>query len=135
VARRENVKDEKGRSEECLTVQWQERDVKPMIINVTNAKAISKVAGSSYIEDWAGVMVTLYTTEVNAFGEVMEAVRIRQTAPRIQKPILSQDHPKWNDAVEAIRSGKSNVASIRKHYQLSTKMAEELENSATREVA
>src|SRR5690606_18514984 len=65
----ETVKDDKGRSEDCLVVHWQQKDVKPMIVNVTNSKAISKVAGSPYIEEWIGVTVALFTTEVPAFGE------------------------------------------------------------------
>lgn len=129
-ASRELVKDEKGRSEECLVVHWKQRDTKPMIINVTNAKAISKVAGSNYIEDWAGVTVSLFTTEVNAFGEIVEAVRIRQTAPKINKPKLTPDSPKWAGARAAMERGETSVDSIRQHYQLSEKHASELESAA-----
>ena len=101
-----------------------------MIVNVTNSKAISKVAGSSYIEDWRGVSVSLYTTEVNAFGEVVEAVRIRQTAPKITKPTLSPDHPKWSEAVAAIQSGSTTIAKVRGHYTLSSDNARTLQAEA-----
>jgi hypothetical protein len=38
---------------------WAENGYKPMILNRTNAKTISKLLGSSYVEDWSGKRVTL----------------------------------------------------------------------------
>lgn len=130
-ARRENVKDASGRSEECLVVHWEESE-KPMIVNVTNSKAISKVAGSPFIEEWPGVAVSLFTTEVSAFGETVEAVRVRQTAPRKQKPELTPGGPKWDDAVDAVRGG-TTLEKIRKHYRISAEHAEQLEDAAASE--
>jgi len=116
-AKHEKVKDNNGRTEDCLVVHWKE-DEKPLIVNVTNSKAITKVAGSPYIEDWSGTTVALYTTEVQAFGETVEAVRVRQTAPKLQKPALSPEHPKWGKAVESVASGKTTIAKIKKSYTL-----------------
>jgi len=118
------VKGDKGRAEDCLVIHWQEKDVKPMIINVTNSKAIAKVSGSPYIEDWVGIKVGLFSAEISAFGEVVEAVRIRQTPPKIVKPILKPTHPKWADASASIQAGTTTVENIRKHYQLSAGNAE-----------
>jgi hypothetical protein len=64
----EDVKNKDGKSDTVMTVRFKEKDVKPLICNVTNAKAIEKVAGSGYIEDWTGVPIQLYVTEVSAFG-------------------------------------------------------------------
>jgi len=126
------VEGEKGKAEDCLVVHWKEADVKPMIVNVTNSKAISKVAGSPYIEDWAGTAVSLYTTEVKSFGgEMVEGVRIRQTAPKIEKPILTPKHPKWDKAVQALSEEKTTIAAIRKSYTLSKKHENALEEAAS----
>ena len=127
-------KGEKGQSEDCLVIHWNERDVKPLIVNVTNSKAISKVAKSSYIEDWKGVAVSLYTAEVNAFGETVEAVRVRQTPPKIKLDSLNPNHPKWMEAVNALSSGKTSIPAIRKHYALSSKDGDLLERASNGEV-
>lgn len=114
----ERVEAEKGRSDDCLVVHWKEKE-KPLICNVTNSKAISKVAGSAFIEDWIGTRVTLMVMPVSAFGETVDAVRVRQTAPRSAKPELTPNHPKWQGARDAIASGQTTIESIRKHYRLS----------------
>ena len=128
-AKKERVKDSSGKTEQCLVVHWKE-DQQPMIVNVTNSKSITKVAGSPYIEEWTGVAVSLYTTEVSAFGETVEAVRVRQTAPQIQKPELTPDHPKWGDAVKAIADGSTTIEQARRHYRISPTVADQLSADA-----
>jgi hypothetical protein len=69
-----------------LIIHFEERGWKPMIVNNTNGKAITKVAKSKFIEHWAGVKIQLYVDpNVKAFGEIHEALRIRTVAPRIQE--------------------------------------------------
>lgn len=104
-AGREVVKDNKGKSEECLVAHFKESGTKPMIVNVTNAKAISKVSGSQYIENWVGTPIELFTTEVQAFGEVVDAVRVKPTAPRIEKPVLNEKHSAYKAVQEAVQEG------------------------------
>ncbi len=55
----------------------------PMIIgNKDNAKALQKLAGSQYIEDWKNIPVTIYVKKgIKAFGEVVDALRIKDTPP------------------------------------------------------
>ena len=104
-AGRETVKDNKGGEEACLVVRFKE-DEKPLICNVTNSKAIDKVAGSPMIEDWAGVKIELYTTTVSAFGDQVEAVRVKKTPPRV-KPELTKKHPAYDKVVAAVSDGYS----------------------------
>lgn len=60
--------------------------LKPLILNVTNSKAITKVAGSPYFEDWPGVEIQLYIDpNVRAFGEIVSAVRVRPRKPAARK--------------------------------------------------
>ena len=82
----ENVTGADGKKEECMVMRF-ENGVKPMIVNATNAKTITKVLGSPYIEDWAGQKIQLFVDKVKAFGEVVEALRVRPSRPREQAPV------------------------------------------------
>ena len=77
------VKTAEGTSEKAV-VYFRE-NVKPMILNVARSKAITKVAGSKFIEDWSGVPIQLYIDDnVKAFGDVVSAVRVRHRKPVIR---------------------------------------------------
>ena len=52
---------------------------KPMILNKENMKLITKVTGTPYIEQWAGKSITLHVVPVRAFGETVDAVRVKFT--------------------------------------------------------
>ena len=80
-ADKESFTGTSGKKEEGLLVYFAE-PVKPMICNATNAKAIAKVAGSPYVEDWKGTRISLYSQEVSAFGETVDALRVRPYAPK-----------------------------------------------------
>ncbi|MCU7381038.1 hypothetical protein [Hominibacterium faecale] len=71
-----------GKKEDGLLIHFRESDAKPMICNSTNAKAITKVAGTPYVEDWKGVRIALYSQEVSAFGETVDALRVRPFPPK-----------------------------------------------------
>lgn len=72
----ERVHSPDGKTEECMVIHWRENE-KPLIANVTNCKMIGKVLGSNYIEQWTGQRIVLGTDKVKAFGDVVEAVRVR----------------------------------------------------------
>lgn len=80
---REVITGKEGKQEECTIVRWQE-DEKPLILNATNGKTISKVVGSPYIEEWVGKSVVLGVEKVKAFGEVLDAVRVKNEKPKQQ---------------------------------------------------
>ena len=77
---RSDVKNDRG-TEKKLTVHFKEAR-KPMICNVTNAKAISKAVGSTKVENWENKAVALYRATISAFGETRECIRIRDYAPK-----------------------------------------------------
>jgi len=83
--RQEDVIGSDGKKEECAVCHWKERDFKPMILNVTNLKAIAKVVGSPYIDDWAGHRIQIGTEQVRAFGTITDALRVRPEATREEK--------------------------------------------------
>ena len=78
-----------GKKDEGIVVHFKETGVKPMICNATNAKAITKVAGSPYIEDWSNTKIAFYAAEVSAFGETVDALRVRPFAPKVEEYICS----------------------------------------------
>ena len=73
-----------GKKETGLLIHFVEKEAKPMICNATNAKTITKVAGSPYVEDWKGAKIALFATEVNAFGDTVEALRVRPYTPKTE---------------------------------------------------
>ena len=115
---REDVVGQNGKKEEC-TVAYLDNE-KPLILNRTNCKIISKLYGTPYIEDWSGKEVILYATKVDAFGEEVEALRIRQRLPQPdKKPELTPDHPKWNDAKKALADGNVTIGQIKQKFEIS----------------
>jgi len=75
-----------GRAEK--TVLNFKENCKPLILNVTNSKAISKVTGKKKVEEWKGARIVLYIDpHVKAFGDIVSAVRVRPFAP---KPTVQQ---------------------------------------------
>lgn len=79
--KRELVYNPSGSGKEECTVAYFQEDVKPLILNVTNCKTISKVWGSPYIEDWPGRKIILKVKKVSAFGEMTDAVRVASERP------------------------------------------------------
>lgn len=78
--KKEMVTGADGKKEECIVCHWEE-DQKPMILNVTNCKMIAKLLKSPYIERWAGHRIQIGAEVVSAFGEKVEALRVRRTLP------------------------------------------------------
>lgn len=72
----EPVKNMDGKEEMCIVAKISGAK-KPLILNKTNCKIISKVANTPYIEKWTGVKIILYVAKVKAFGEVVDAIRVK----------------------------------------------------------
>jgi hypothetical protein len=68
------VFDGNGSKEECVVIHFNES--KPMVMNATNLKAVSKVIGTPFIEDWVGNKLEVTSKKVKAFGEIHDALRI-----------------------------------------------------------
>ena len=81
---KEMVTGADGKKEECIVCYWQEEQ-KPMILNVTNCKMIAKLLKTPYIERWAGHRIQIGAEVVSAFGEKVEALRVRKTLPEEAK--------------------------------------------------
>lgn len=104
--------------------------VKPMILNVTNCKIIKKFSGSNYIEDWADIQVTIYIKSVTAFGEEVEALRIREKQPVVEKPQLTPMHPSWPKAVDYLRGEGASLPKILESWDMTVEDQEKLKEEA-----
>ena len=76
----EMVTSPDGKKEECMVCHWQEQE-KPMILNITNAKMIQKLLKTPYIEEWSGRRIQICVERVKAFGEIVDALRVRNFLP------------------------------------------------------
>ena len=79
--REEKVTGTDGKKDDCVVCHFSERGVKPMILNATNMKTITKVLSTPYIEEWAGKRIQIGVEKVKAFGDVVDALRVRKFAP------------------------------------------------------
>lgn len=99
AARREKVRDIKtGDQVDELIIRFKEHK-KPMICNVTNAKAIEKLAKSAYTEDWIGQRIQIGVEKVKAFGDIHDALRVRAYV-REQPP--TKETPTCADCMKAV---------------------------------
>lgn len=52
---------------------------KGLVINKTNWKLIVEVTGEEDSDAWTGKQITLFTLDVDAFGDVVSAIRVKKT--------------------------------------------------------
>ena len=79
----ETVTGPEGKKEDCMVCHWKER-VKPMILNSTNARMIQKLLKTPYIEAWSGHRIQIGVEMVKAFGEIVDALRVRSFLPETE---------------------------------------------------
>jgi hypothetical protein len=91
-----------GKKEECTVAKLVGH--KPLILNVTNSKSISKLYGP-FIEDWAGKKITLYASTAKLAGEMVECLRIRPNMPDEPQQRRALNDDRLNSAILAIKSG------------------------------
>jgi hypothetical protein len=125
----EKVTGDKGRKEDCLIVHFKE-DVKPMILNRTNCKAIEKAHKTAFIEDWKGKSIAVYVKDgIEAFGDVVEALRVRPYKPTLSLPELTKAHKSWMKVVKYLSEDKS-INDVEKKYTISADVREQLLDEA-----
>ena len=113
---------EGNRKDSCVVAEL--KGQKPMILNVTNCKAIAELAGSDDMEDWAGKAVTIYVAHgIKAFGKTVDALRIKTTAPKAAAKKAKDDfNPKsegWDKAIAALEGGAVTLDQVEKKYSVS----------------
>jgi len=125
----EQVVGDKGKKEMCLVAHLEGN--KPFIINRTNAKMISKLVGSPFVENWVGKSITLFTSTTSVAGETVECLRIRPTLPTTKAKVeLTPEHPKWDSAVQFVAKG-GKVEELLKSYNITPENIAKLTPDAT----
>jgi len=106
---------------------------KPMIVNSVNAKNITKALGSPFIEDWIGKPITLYVIKIRAFGENMEALRVRDVAPKIALPDLPLNSKAHAGTLEAVIKGRTTkeaaIDFLKSKYTVSGEIIKSIEDA------
>jgi len=64
----------------------------PLILNVTNAKAIARLHGEE-ITAWKGKRITLYPTQTQFGHKTVDCIRVRDAVPAQQPPAPSGPDP------------------------------------------
>jgi hypothetical protein len=84
----EKVKDTRGDEQVCLVAYFREHS-KPMVLNKTNCKTIEKLYGP-FIEEWAGKRIVIMSKKVSAFGDEVDALRVKKSLPSPEIKINSE---------------------------------------------
>lgn len=80
----ETITNADGKKEDELVIHFVENH-KPMIVNSTNAKTITKLLKTPYIEQWVGNKIQIYARRIRAFGEDVDALRVRDFLPKAEQ--------------------------------------------------
>ena len=98
-----------GKKETCSVMHFIE-DVKPLVLNATNSKTITKLLKTPYIEQWAGRKIQLYVEcGIKAFGDIVDAIRVRPFLP-VEKTLVCAD---CGSLIEGF--GKPSAEVVAKH--------------------
>lgn len=111
----DRIVDEKvvtnGQSEVCTVIYWTEKDVKKMIINITNKKTLARLYKTTDTEKLKGKAVTIGIDKVKAFGDVHDALRIRKKIPQAVNVALPKCEKCGQDIAPAYGMNPEQVAS------------------------
>jgi hypothetical protein len=111
----ETVKGPDGKEEQCIVAYL--KNEKPMILNSTNCKTLTRLYNTPYIEQWVGKKAIIFAKKIKAFGEWVEALRIKDTVPSL--PELTPTHEKWQGALKAIQDGTVTMEKLLSRFHIS----------------
>lgn len=101
-------------------------DIKPLKINNTNLKMLSKFAKKNgvksndifMVENYKGLYIELYVDHnVKHMGAIVDGIRIRPVQPVKAKPVLDPKSDKWATAKDKVKDGMTFEA-LNKHYSI-----------------
>jgi len=122
------VKGSDGKAQERNVATFTDSKIKPMILNATNCRIVKKFVGSPYINDWVNVPIQVYIkSDIKAFGDITEGLRIRETQPKMDKPNLTPSLPAWSKAIEYLK-GTGTIEQIRAKWNLTAENEELLKS-------
>lgn len=77
--------EEMGQPPEEKPVVYFEHADKGLVLNKTNAMAIASLYGPE-TDAWVGKRITIYPTQVQAFGKMQDAIRVKPSIPPAPQP-------------------------------------------------
>lgn len=79
--------------------------LKPMILNATNSKMLSKITGTPFIEHWGGAKIKVYVEKGIKFGrETVDGLRVMPASTR--RAVTPDNEAQWARAKEVyVRDG------------------------------
>ncbi|CCD89873.1 protein of unknown function [Bradyrhizobium sp. ORS 285] len=101
IGRKVRKKGEKDK-EILPVIYFKEAAVPKMVLNKTNAATISKLYGP-YTDKWIGKRIQIFSAEVNAFGEKVTALRVRDSIPADTAPAPVTNELKQMRACKTLR--------------------------------
>ena len=85
--------------------------LKPMILNASNSKTLSTIAGSAFIDDWQNLRITIYVDQNVRFGkETVEGLRISPHVP--EKKTLTPENSKMWEGAKARYKADGNLDKV-----------------------
>jgi hypothetical protein len=85
---------QRGESDQIKPVLVFRELEKDMIVNKTNFQALARITGRDSTEEWIGSKIQLRVEQVSAFGDVVDAIRIRPV-PKAARTEVDDDYPDW----------------------------------------
>lgn len=79
----EEVTSTTGQKQVCFVAYFNGQS-KPMVLNKTNCKTITKLYGP-FIEQWIGKAIEIESKKVSAFGDEVEALRVKKCFPKVSE--------------------------------------------------
>jgi hypothetical protein len=75
-----------GQEREMKAILYFAGKQKGVVLNKTNARKITEIAGSAVTEDWRGVQVALYPTETEFGGKMVDCIRVKAVGKAALRP-------------------------------------------------
>lgn len=120
------VKNAEGDST-CTIIHFME-PYKPMILNSTNGKMLEKLFETPYIEDWRGRSFKLIVKKIKAFGELVDALKVKNERVAKVLPVLQIGTKTFAACKDRYDKDKSVLAQIKANYTLTPEVEKALTN-------
>lgn len=107
--------------------------LKPMILNATNSKAIKKISGSSFIEDWQNLTVMIGVEHVKFGREYVEGLRVYPAITQ-KKALTPTQVEMWEKAKQSYINNGS-LDKVLAHVEMSQEDQERLRQECANAMA
>jgi len=101
----------------CIIAFFADKDIKPWVVNQTNAKVITAETGTPFVEDWVNVKLEFYVDHsVQMMKKTVGGIKVRP-APKLEA--MNNKHRHWSVAIEKVKNEGWTIQQMREVYQIS----------------